>query len=278
VEHLVAMPDMSAWTSSFALPSASLFTRPDVWGVAVTLAIVASIESLLNVEAIDKLDPFGRRSPMNRELIAQGLGNITSGLLGGLPVTSVVVRSSAALQAGARTRMASFSHGVLILVALVVLGPILQRIPLAALAALLILTGYKLAGPKVLARAWKEGPDHFIPFAATLIGVVGLDLLKGVCLGVVVAVILSLRKPLGRATVERRSESDLTIKLEKNVPFFARARIQAALDAVPADGRVVVDAEQATSVHRDVRETMKTFVDGAEKRSIAVEVRGLAVV
>jgi MFS superfamily sulfate permease-like transporter len=173
--------------------------------------------------------------------------------------------------------MASFSHGVLILVALVVLGPVLERIPLAALAALLILTGYKLAGPKVLVRAWKEGPDHFVPFAATLIGVVGLDLLKGVCLGVVVAVILSFRKPLGRATVERRSESDLTIKLEKNVPFFARARIQAALDAVPASGRVVVDAEQATSVHRDVREAMKSFVDGAEKRSIAVELRGLAV-
>ncbi|MFO0551644.1 MAG: SulP family inorganic anion transporter [Polyangiaceae bacterium] len=276
-EHLVNIPDAGAWASSLALPSPSALLRFDVWGVAATLAVVASIESLLNVEAMDRLDPQGRRSPMNRELVAQGVGNAVSGLLGGLPITSVVIRSSTALQAGAKTRVASLFHGALIVLTVVALAPALERIPLACLAAILIVTGYKLAGPAVLRAAHKAGPEHYIPFAATLIGVVALDLLKGVGIGVAVALALAVRRAFGRAVEVVREEGRIIVKLVRDVPFFARADVQAALDAIPPEARVVVDAEGATSVHRDVHETIRSFLRSAPKRAVEVEVRGLAM-
>ncbi|MBL9022040.1 MAG: SulP family inorganic anion transporter [Myxococcales bacterium] len=275
-EHMVNIPDAAAWKASLAVPDFSLWLRQDVWVVAVTVAVVASIESLLNVEAMDRLDPFARRSPMNRELIAQGVGNTLAGFLGGLPITSVVVRSSAALQAGARTRGAALVHGLLLVLTIFVLGPLLERIPLACLAAILLVTGYKLAGPVVFRSAWKAGLENFIPFAATLIGVVALDLLKGVGIGLAVAMALAVRRALGRAVEVVQEEGRLIVRLVRDVPFFARADLQAALDSVPPKGRVVVDAEGATSVHKDVQEAIRTFVDNAPRRSVEVEVRGLA--
>lgn len=275
-EHMVRIPDAAAWKSSLAIPDFSLWLRQDVWIVAVTVAVVASIESLLNVEAMDRLDPFARRSPMNRELVAQGVANTLSGFLGGLPITSVVVRSSAALQAGARTRGASLVHGLLLVLTIFVLGPLLDRIPLACLAAILLVTGYKLAGPAVFRAAWKAGLENFIPFAATLIGVVALDLLKGVGIGLAVAMALAIRRALGRAVEVVQEEGRVIVRLVRDVPFFARADLQAALDSVPPKGRVVVDAEGATSVHKDVQEAIKTFVDTAPRRSVEVEVRGIA--
>lgn len=274
-EHLVTIPEAAAWKGSLRVPDPSTFLRLDVWGVAVTLAIVASIESLLNVEAIDRLDPFTRRAPMNRELVAQGVGNIVSGLLGGLPITSVVIRSTTALQAGARTRGAALIHGALILATVVALGPILEHIPLSCLAAILLVTGYKLASPLVLRAAWKAGREHFVPFAATLIGVVALDLLKGVAIGVLVALAIEVRRSLGRAVEVVQEEGRTLIRLVRDVPFFARAELQAALDAIPPKTRVVVDAEQATSIHRDVREAVRAFLSSASRRSVEVEVRGL---
>ena len=275
-EHMVVIPPVSSFTDSLALPNAATFMRTDVWIVALTVAAVASIESLLNVEAMDKLDPLSRRSPMNRELIAQGLANTISGLIGGLPVTSVVVRSSAAMQAGARTRGAAFYHGLLILLTFVALAPLLERIPLSCLAAILLVTGYKLASPFVMKAAWKEGFEHFLPFAATIVGVVGLDLLKGVAAGLVVALALAVRRALGPVVEVAQEEGRFIVRLVRDVPFFARAELQAALDSIPPAASVIVDAEQATSVHRDVCETVRDFKKNAAKRSLEVEVRGLA--
>lgn len=275
-KHLVRIPDAASFTSSLAWPEPSMLLRGDVWLVAATVAIVASIESLLNVEAIDKLDPHRRRSPMNRELVAQGVANTIAGLVGALPVTSVVVRSSAAMQAGARTRGAALAHGVLLVLAFVALGPILERIPLACLAAILLATGYKLASPAVMKAAWKEGLEHFLPFVATLIGVVALDLLKGVAVGVTVALALAVRRALGRGVEVRKEDEAVVVRLVRDVPFFARADVQAALDSVPPNARVVVDAEGARSVHRDVRQAVKDFVQRARDRQVDVEVRGLA--
>lgn len=275
-EHLVAIPDAAQWSQSIGLPDASLFLRKDVWIVALTLAVVASIESLLNVEAMDRLDPYARRSPMNRELVAQGIGNTVSGLLGGLPVTSVVVRSSTALQAGARTRAASLVHGVLLVLTIVALSPALARIPLACLAAILLVTGFKLASPAVMRSAWKAGLENFLPFAATVIGVVALDLLKGVGIGVLVAIALAVRRALGRAVEVVREEDRVTVKLVRDVPFFARAELLAALESVPPQAHVVVDAQEATSVHKDVVEAIRNFRSTAPRREVQVEVRGLA--
>jgi len=251
--------------------------RSDIWIVAATLAIVASIETLLNVEAMDRLDPYARRSPTNRELVAQGVGNTVSGLLGGLPITSVVIRSSTALQAGARTRGAALVHGGLLLATVVALAPVLERIPLACLAAILLVTGYKLASPKVLQAAWRSGTETFLPFAATLAGVVALDLLKGVGIGVAVAIALAVRRALGRAVHVAQEDGRTVVRLVRDVPFFARADLQKVLDALPERARVVVDAQEATSVHKDVQEAIKTFRDTAPRRSVEVEVRGLLV-
>lgn len=274
-KHLVTIPPVSALTESLSWPDPSMLLRGDVWVVAATVAIVASIESLLNVQAIDRLDPFGRRSPMNRELVAQGVANTVSGLLGALPVTSVVVRSSAALQAGARTRGAALFHGVLIVFTFLVMAPLLERIPLACLAAILLATGYKLAAPKVIKAAWKEGYEHFVPFVATIAGVVALDLLKGVGVGLAVAIALAARRAFGRAVEVEKAEEKVVVKLVRDVPFFASADVQAALDTVPPNARVVVDAENARSVHRDVREIVRDFQRKAAQRSVEVEVRGL---
>lgn len=276
-EHMVKIPDIRAWKDGLTLPEVSLFLRSDVWLVAATLAIVASIETLLNVEAMDRLDPYARRSPTNRELVAQGVGNTLSGLLGGLPITSVVIRSSTALQAGARTRGAALVHGALLLLTVLVLAPFLERIPLACLAAILLVTGYKLASPAVLRSAWNAGRETFLPFAATVIGVVALDLLKGVGIGVAVAMALAVRHALGRAVHVVEEDGRTVVRLVRDVPFFARADLQRALDALPPKARVLVDAEAATSVHKDVQEAIKTFIGTAKRRAVEVEVRGLAM-
>lgn len=275
-KHIVSIPPVSALTDSLAWPAVETLLRGDVWLVGGTIAAVASIETLLNVEAVDRMDPYQRRSPMNRELVAQGIANTLSGLVGALPVTSVVVRSSAAVQAGARTRGAALFHGALLVITFVALAPLLERIPLACLAAILLATGYKLASPAVLRAAWKAGYENFFPFATTIVGVVVFDLLKGVVAGLAVALALAVRRALGRAVEVEKTGENVVVKLVRDVPFFARGDVQAALDAVPPKARVIVDAQGARSVHRDVRETVRDFQRRAAHRSVKVEVRGLA--
>ena len=184
--HLVSLPvadSLGGFISNFTLPDMNGFANPAVWKTGVVIAIVASIETLLCIEATDKLDPYKRYTPTNRELRAQGIGNMLSGMIGGLPVTSVIVRSSANINAGARTKMATIIHGTLLLLCVASIPMVLNMIPKASLAAILIYTGYRLCKPAVFIHMWKHGGmQQFIPFAATAICVVSLALLK--CVGI----------------------------------------------------------------------------------------------
>jgi MFS superfamily sulfate permease-like transporter len=277
-EHLVTLPINQAsdlW-SALRLPNWSAITRGDVWVLGVTLALVASLETLLNIEAVDRLDPFGRKSPTNRELVAQGAANMVSGLVGGLPVTSVIVRSSASVNAGARTRAAAFIHGVLLLLSILFAAALLNQIPLACLAAILLMTGYKLAKPKLFAEMYKLGYAQFIPFMVTILGVVFTDLLKGVLLGLAVGLVFSLRTYAKRAFEVIEDGSTITIKIHQDAHFFTRRRLLHALEKVPQNARVIVDAQGSRTLDHDVEEALRDFTESARRNNITVEMRGVS--
>ncbi len=279
-EHLVALPAMdgpAGLLGALRWPDWSAAARPEVWGLAVTIAIVASLETLLNIDALDQLDPEGRKSPPNRELVAQGAGNMISGLLGGLPITSVIVRSSANVNAGARTRASAFLHGAFLLVAVLFAAPWLTRIPLACLAAILLMTGYKLARPSVLAGVYRLGYAQLVPFAVTVVAIVLTDLLKGVAVGLVVGLAFVLRESMSRVFEVIEEEARVTIRFNKAAYFFCRGKLLALLDRVPSDAHVIVDAEAARYVDHDVADALRGFLDAAPSRNIRVEVRGLEI-
>jgi len=265
---LVNIPIVSSFsdfTNSFTFPDFSGFLRADIWIVGITIAVVASIETLLCVEAIDKLDPHKRNTPTNRELLAQGTGNMISGLIGGLPVTSVIVRSSANLNAGAKTKASSIVHGILLLLSTITIPFILNKIPLATLAAVLILTGYKLCNPSVFKRMWKEGKWQFIPFAATVIAVVATDLLKGVAFGMVISIAYLLRQNIKNAYYFHRSSYKngdvIKIELSEEVSFLNKASILLTLDHLPENSMVVIDAYKSKFIDHDVLQVIKEFRD-----------------
>ncbi|MBM3885909.1 MAG: SulP family inorganic anion transporter, partial [Gemmatimonadetes bacterium] len=197
--HLVALPiptNGAEWAAQFTTPLWSALTNPAVWRIAVTLGIVASLETLLSLEATEKMDPYKREAPPNRELVAQGVGNIASGLLGGLPLTGVIVRSAANVGAGARTRWSAILHAVLLALAVVTIPVLLNRIPLAALAAILLHTGWKLAHPQIGRALWRQGLSQFVPYAATIVVVLVTDLLVGIAVGMTVGIFFLLRDML----------------------------------------------------------------------------------
>ena len=274
--HLVALPEgagPAGFFNSLSSPSWGAILRPDVWGIAVTLAIVASLETLLNVEAIDKLDPYHRHSPANRELVAQGVANMVSGFFGGLPVTSVVVRSTAGLAAGGRTRALAVVHGVFMLAAVLFAASMLNRIPLACLAAILLMTGYKLAKPAVFRSVYKLGTSQFVPFVVTVVGIVATDLLKGIAIGVLTSLVFTVRRSLRKVLDVVEEGGKVTIRLSKEAPFYARAKVAEALSRVPEGARVVVDTGNAEFVDHDVMDAIASFERTARLRNIHVEVR-----
>lgn len=274
--HLVALPEgggPSSFFTSLQTPAWGAMLRADVWGIAVTIAIVASLETLLNVEAIDKLDPYHRHSPSNRELVAQGVGNLVSGVFGGLPVTSVVVRSTAGLAAGGRTRMTAIVHGVFMLLAVLFAASMLNRIPLSCLAAILLMTGYKLAKPAVFKTMYKLGSSQFVPFVVTVVGIVATDLLKGIAIGVLTSLVFTVRRSLRRVLDVVEEEGHVTIRLSKEAPFYARAKVAEALSRVPEGKRVVVDTGSAEFVDHDVLDAISSFERTARLRNIEVEIR-----
>jgi MFS superfamily sulfate permease-like transporter len=276
-QHLVTLPagEPGDLVGALHLPDWSVATQPAVWMVGVTIALVASLETLLNIDAVDKLDPAGRKSPPNRELIAQGAGNILSGLLGGLPITSVIVRSSANVNAGARTRASAFIHGILLLVAVLFAAPLMNRIPLACLATILLVTGYKLAKPKLFSEMYARGFSQFVPFIVTVLGIVLTDLLTGVILGLVVGLAIALKTSVSRAIEVVEEGSRFTIKLTQDAHFFARRKLLGVLQRVPRNAHVILDAEGARFVDHDVAEAICDFRESARKNSIVVEVRGI---
>lgn len=274
--HLVAIPDVSGLRGVlYALPFPDLgrVLDPAVWRVAITLALVASIESLLSVGASDKLDPEHRITPTDRELKAQGAGNIVSGLLGGLPVTAVIVRSSANIEAGARTRLSAILHGVLLLLSVLVLAPVLNHIPLAALAAVLIVMGVHLASVDVFRRQYQRGRDQFVPFLATLVAILLTDLLVGVGIGIAVGIYYVIRTNFHSAMQITRDGDTHVIRFAKDVSFLNKPPLMRVFAAIPPGASVLIDGTQAEFVDHDILEAIDDFVLSAQARGIRVDLR-----
>lgn len=265
-EHLVSLPiptSFEEFKTIIVTPNFSGITNQKVWVVAVTIAIVASIETLLCIEAADRMDFQKRYTNPNVELKAQGIGNIISSLLGGLPMTSVVVRTSANNNAGAKSKMAAIIHGVLLLISVLAIPSILNKIPLATLAAILLLVGYKLAKPATFLHFWHYGKYQFIPFIATLLAVVFTDLLKGVALGIIISIIFVLRGNLKRAYSFRKEEFEdgdiIHIDLAQEVSFLNKAAIKATLAKIPNNSKVIIDAKDTVYIAHDVLDLITEF-------------------
>jgi MFS superfamily sulfate permease-like transporter len=273
--HYVDLPPLDGM-SLFVMPDLSALGSPVFWTTAITLAIVASIETLLCVEATDKMDPWKRITPANRELFAQGTGNLVSGLLGGLPVTQVVVRSSANIQAGGRGKLSAILHGVLLLLAVVTIGGLLRQIPLASLAAILLLVGYKLAKPSLFVKMWKAGRMQFLPFLLT-VGFMSVtnDLLRGVALGLALALVHILWKnykvPFHYDPNRYKPGMPIYIELSEDVTFLNKAGIKRTLSEVPDGARVVIDAGRSLDLDPDVREIIDEFASTTQDRNIKLQ-------
>lgn len=281
-EQVVSIPEadsLSGLVGLLTFPDFSALTNVNVYKTAVVLAIVASLETLLCVEATDKLDSLKRVTPTNRELKAQGVGNVISGFLGGLPVTQVIVRSSANIQSGGRSKASAIIHGLLLVVSVIALPTIMNLIPLATLAAILFVVGFKLAKPSVFRKMLRQGPDQFVPFIVTVCGIVFTDLLVGIALGMVVAVLVILfenfRLPFEISNVPQERGERVQIALAQQVTFLNKASVLTTLDSIPDDSSVEIDASESVFVHPDVVELIDNFVIGAEVKNIEVVVHGL---
>lgn len=276
--HYVPLPDLTD-PASYRFPSFDLIGTAAFWRIAFTIAIVASIETLLCVEATDKMDPQKRITPANRELFAQGAGNIASGLLGGLPLTQVIVRSSANIQSGGRTKLSSVLHGVWLLIAVFVIAGLLRMVPLASLAAILLMVGYKLAKPSLFKAMWKQGLPQFVPFIVTVgFMTVTNDLLRGVALGLAVAFIHILWKnykvPFHFDPHRYKPGMPVYLTLSEDVTFLNKAGIKRTLSELPNDTRLVIDAGRTLNLDPDVREIIDDFMTTCAQRRIKAELVG----
>lgn len=271
----VPLGGVGALWAALPRPDFSVVTTPAVWIAAMTIAVVASIETLLSLQAVDRLDPLRRHSPPDRELLAQGAANAASGFLGGLPVTAVIVRSGANVAAGGRERMSALLHGVLLIVAVVFAGPLLNRIPMAALAAVLIQVGLNLCKPALFATQVKLGATQLLPFAFTIAAVLALDLLKGVIVGIVVGIGFVLYENARRAVVaERDGKGVWRLRFRRDGTFVSKPGIVEALDEVD-DGETVVIDGAGQYIDHDVKEVLANFVADAAHRRIAVTIVGI---
>lgn len=277
-DHLVTLPtasSISEFFGQFTTPNFAGFANPKVWIVGLTIAIVASIETLLCLEAGDKMDPLKRYSSANTELKAQGVGNILSGLIGGLPMTSVIVRTTANINAGARTKLSAMAHGLFLLLAVVAIPTILNKIPMACLAAILIMIGLRLASPKLFVHMWHTGKHQFIPFAVTVIAVVFTDLLKGVGIGLVVSIIFILRGNMKLAYFFKKDKHQkgetIRIDLAQEVSFLNKAAIKQTLAHLPENSKLIIDAANTVYIDFDVLELIRDFLNfGSKDKNIDV--------
>lgn len=273
-QHLVQLPvleSLDGFLGMFSLPDPRNLLRVETWIVAVTIAVVGSVETLLCIEATDKLDPERRISDTNRELRAQGLGNIVSGLLGGLPVTSVIVRSSANVYAGGRTRLSCFIHGLILLIAAFLFAPLLNRVPLAALASILLVVGYKLSSRKILLEMWAKGGTQFIPFLITLVAIVFTDLLKGIGIGLLCSVFFVIRSNHHAAITLVSQDNHWLLRFNKDMSFVNKAEMKRRLRSIPNASLLIVDGTKSLYVDGDIYETLKDFETAASFRGIRLE-------
>jgi MFS superfamily sulfate permease-like transporter len=279
-KHLVSVPVLSEESSILAFLTFPDFTQllnPNVYKAALSIAAVASLETLLNIEACDKIDPFRRITPLNRELKAQGVANAISGLIGGLPVTSVVVRSSANIQAGARSKASTISHAVILLLSVLLIPKILQLIPLASLAGILIVTGFKLTTPQLFKDMFKKGWPQFLPFIATVLAIVFTNLLLGVFVGILVAVFFILKTNFRQAIITVNEGNNYLVQLTKDVSFLNKGTLRDQFLLIPKNSRVVIDGTHSHFMDSDIRETIEDFIETSKAKNINVQLKHLSV-
>ena len=280
--QLVKLPkaaSMNDFVNQFTLPDFTQFTNYKVYVLAVTIAIIASLESLLSIEAADKLDPFKRITPTNQELKAQGIGNIVSGLIGGLPMTAVIVRTSANVNAGGKTKLSAIFHGLLLLVSVAFFATFLNQIPLPCLAAVLLVVGYKLAKISLFKEMYKLGWDQFIPFIITVVAIQFSDLLKGISLGMLVAIFYILRTNYRRDyKFHQDAKNDgglITITLGEHVTFINKGSIALKLSNIENDANVVIDGKDAHFIDLDVLEILYDFKENSIQKNINVQFKNI---
>ena len=276
-EQLVSIPvagSISDFFNQFTLPDFSQWNNSQVYVIAITMAVVASLETLLCVEATDKLDPDKRVTPTNRELLAQGTGNIVSGLIGGLPITQVIVRSSANIQSGGKSKASAFFHGILLLISVMMVPKILNLIPLSSLAAILFIVGYKLAKPELFKQLYKLGRAEFIPFIITILGIIFTDLLIGIGLGLTVAIFYILynnyKVPYHFNPNNYKEGEPVLIELAESVSFLNKGSILQTLNHLPNNSEVTIDGSKTKNIHPDVIEIIEDFKQNAKSRNIKV--------
>ena len=276
-EHLVSVPEpgsMEEFKNMFYFPNFSAISDPAVWRVALVIALVASIETLLCVEATDKMDPYKGRTPMNRELLAQGVGNMVSGLLGGIPITQVIVRSTANIGAGAKSKMSAIIHGVFLIGFVLAIPGVLNLIPRSTLAAVLLLIGWKLASPKSMFQMIKAGWEQYIPFFVVVIVMLLTDLLIGVGTGLAVAMLIILYRNYKMSFFINKEVEDgkVHVNMSQHTTFLNKASILRRLDEIEDGKDVVIDLSETLSMDFDVREALKDFIESAPERDLTVEV------
>ncbi|MEZ4801357.1 MAG: SulP family inorganic anion transporter [Gelidibacter sp.] len=277
--HLVRVPvpeDASSFLAQFSFPNFSVITNPEIWITAFTIALVASLETLLCVEATDKLDPHKNVTPTNRELLAQGTGNILSGMIGGLPITQVIVRSSANIQSGGRTKLSTIIHGFFLLISVILIPRLLNMIPLSVLAAILLIVGYKLAKPSLFKKMYDLGWKQWVPFVITVVGIVFIDLLYGIGLGLMVGIVVILIKSYQNSHflhIEDQSNGKNKIKmtLAEEVTFFNKGAILKELDKLPENTYLELDVRKTRYLDNDIIEILDDFAYKARERNIDIK-------
>lgn len=276
--HLVQIPKIEAGSSIaslFVFPDFSQISSSSVWKLAITLALIGSLETLLSLEAVDRLDPMKRTSPVNRELLAQGAGNILASLFGGLPITAVIVRSSANVYAGARSKWSAVYHGLILLTAVVLFPALLNQIPLATLAAVLIAVGYKLSSWQLISSMYKKGWEQFLPFAVTTAAICFTDILLGVGIGWAVSIAFVIRSNFYSAITYVSDGNNHLIRFRKDVSFLNKPFLKQLLESVPEDSKVVVDGSRAMFVDRDVYEFLTDYQISAKNRKTQIDLTNL---
>jgi len=275
---LVSVPvpeDFSSFLGQFSSPNFDQITNPQIWVTAFTIALVASLETLLCVEATDKLDPRKRVTPTNRELLAQGTGNIISGLIGGLPITQVIVRSSANIQSGGKTKSSAIIHGFLLLISLIIIPTLLNKIPLSVLAAVLFIVGYKLAKPQLFATIYKQGWKQFVPFIITVLGIIFTDLLVGIGMGLAVGIVIILIKNYQNSHflhIEKKNDDVKKVKmtLAEEVTFINKGAILKELEQIAPNTKLEINVKNTRFLDYDIIEILEDFLLKASNRNIEI--------
>ncbi|WP_439504969.1 SulP family inorganic anion transporter [Sediminibacterium sp.] len=274
--HLVNLPIAKSFTdffTFFTLPQFNHITNPSVWVTAFSLAVIASLETLLAIEAVDKLDPLKRITPTNQELKAQGIGNILSGLIGGLPLASVIIRSSVNVKSGAKSKFSTIFNGILLLFCVIFIPAVLSKIPLSALAAVLLYTGFQLVNFNEIKAIYAKGLDQFMPFLATVLSILFTDMLTGIVIGILVSLFYLVRSNFRSAILVASDNNNFLIRLRKDVSFLNKPIVKKHLESFPPNSNVIIDATRADFIDKDIIEEINDFISIAPSRGISVSIK-----